>query len=248
MNSLLVKVVLAVCLPLTVLSFNAACAEDITLQASDGVSVSATYQGAAKPGRPIILLFHQAGGSGAEFDAIGPRLVQLGFDTLAVDQRSGGPAFGRPNRTVQRLGRTADYLSALPDLQAAVDWAASRRASVIVAWGSSYSASLVLLLAARDKRVTAVVSFSPGEYFTDQSLVRNAASRVTVPVLLSSASTPGEITGARSIFEVLPTQKTKVQLRPRRASHGSIALAEPGGAELWPAVEQFLQSATGASH
>jgi dienelactone hydrolase len=218
-------------------------AEPVTLHAADGVLVSANYEDGAKPGRAIILLFHQAGGSGAEYDAVVPRLAKLGYDTLAVDQRSGGPGFGRPNRTVQRLGRSTDYLEALPDLQAAVDWAAARNPSAIVVWGSSYSASLVFLLAERETRVSAVVSFSPGEYFADQSLVRRAASHVRVPVLLSSASAPGEIAQAAEILAVIPS-KEKVQLRPRQAAHGSIALAGPGGADLWPAVETFLSSVT----
>lgn len=220
-------------------------AEPVTLHAVDGVTVFANHEGDGKPGRPIILLFHQAGGSGAEYDAIVPRLVALGYDTLAVDQRSGGPAFGRPNRTVQRLGRSMGYLDALPDLQAAVDWAAARHPAAIVAWGSSYSASLVLLLAEREARVSAIVSFSPGEYFSDDTWVRRSASHVSVPVLLSSASAPGEIAQAAEILAVLPG-KAKVQLRPRHAAHGSIALAGPGAADIWPGVESFLSSVTTA--
>lgn len=218
-------------------------AEQVTLRAADGVTVFADHEGGGMPGRPIILLFHQAEGSGAEYDAIAPRLVALGYETLAVDQRSGGSAFGRPNRTVQHAGRSTGYLEALPDLGAAVEWAAARHPSAIVAWGSSYSASLVLLLAERESRVSAIVSFSPGEYFPDQGMVRRAASRVTVPVLLSSASAPGEIAQAADLYAVLPG-KAKVQLRPRQAAHGSIALAGPGSAELWRGVESFLRSAT----
>jgi dienelactone hydrolase len=216
-------------------------AEAVTLKARDGVEVSATFEGGPGDGRPIVLLFHQAGGSGAEYDAIAPRIRKLGFDTLAVDQRSGGSGFGRANRTVQRLGRSSGYLSALPDLQAAVDWAAARHAPGIIAWGSSYSASLVFLLAERETRLAAVISFSPGEYFDDPGLVRRAASNVRVPVLVSSASTPDEIAAAAAIVAAIPGG-TAVQIRPRQAVHGSIALASPGGNDVWPAVEQFLSA------
>lgn len=217
-------------------------AEPVTFETSDHVTVSASYLGTGDRTKPIILLFHQAASNGAEYAQIAPRLVRLGYNTLAVDQRAGGPAFGRTNVTVARLGYAAGYLDALPDLVGAVDWAkASGHTGKVIVWGSSYSASLVFLLAAQDARVSAVIAFSPGEYFSDTGLVHRAAAGVRQPVLVSQASDEGEIAEARSILaSVASTAKT--QLTPKQASHGSSALDGAGAVEIWPAVERFLAS------
>jgi hypothetical protein len=42
---------------------------------------------------------------------IGPMLAALGFNALAIDQRSGSNAWGRTNETVKRLGKSTDALS-----------------------------------------------------------------------------------------------------------------------------------------
>ncbi|WP_407050964.1 alpha/beta hydrolase [Methyloraptor flagellatus] len=218
----------------------------VILPAADGVAVSATLSSAevgagnSGGGRPIVVLFHQAGGSGAEYDAIVPHLLKSGFETLAVDQRSGGSGFGRANRTAERLGRPASFLEALPDLKAAVAWAEARAAGrPVVIWGSSYSASLVFLVAAADPKVAGVVSFSPGEYFGRSAPVAEAAAHVSQPIFVSSASDRGEVAAARAILAAAPA-KDKVQVVPKNAGHGSIALAGSGGADVWPALDRFL--------
>ena len=73
-------------------------AEPLVLQAHDGVSISALVYEATHP-KGVILLFHQAGSSKAEYATIAPRLAAAGFTALAIDQRSGGSLYG-PNETV----------------------------------------------------------------------------------------------------------------------------------------------------
>jgi dienelactone hydrolase len=103
--------------------------------------------------------------SSAEYAPIAPRLARAGFTVLAIDQRSGDGAFGGTNRTAAGLGRKATYEEALADLEAALAWAkANASGAPVVVWGSSYSAALVFLLAARHPGdVNGVVAFSPGE-------------------------------------------------------------------------------------
>ncbi len=219
--------------------------QQITLTAADKVTVFATYYGTGDKAKPIVLLFHQAGGSGAEYAAIAPKLNALGFNALAVDQRSGGELFGRANRTVKALGRSTGYRAALPDLQAALDWARANDSGKIVICGSSYSASLVFLLAAANPgKVAGVMAFSPGEYLGSTHAVRDAASKLkNVAVFVSSASGRGEIAAARAIVDAVPSAM-KTQLVPKHAPHGASALradANPAGyKEVWAAVERFL--------
>src|SRR5450432_2263217 len=97
----------------------AAAAEPVTFTAADGVKVFGTVWRAARSRPPVIVAFHQAGSSIAEYEPLAPRLVAAGFTVLAIDQRSGDGAFGGSNRTAAALGREARYDEALPDLEAA---------------------------------------------------------------------------------------------------------------------------------
>ena len=79
-------------------------AETVALTAADGVKVHGDVWRAPGAKAPIIVAFHQAGSSAAEYAPIAPRLVKAGFTVLAIDQRSGDGAFGGTNRTAAPLG------------------------------------------------------------------------------------------------------------------------------------------------
>jgi len=139
--------------------------DDVLFKADDGVRVFADLY-VVKDGKraPIVMLFHQAGSNGlAEYAYHIPRLVEAGYNVLVVDQRSGGSQFGGENRTAERDGEDYTYCEAYPDLEAALDFVIDEgfRGSRY-AWGSSYSASLVLRLGMeRPDDLSGVVSFSP---------------------------------------------------------------------------------------
>ncbi len=217
----------------------------IKLQLSDGVTVYGARYPAAGKAVATILLFHQAGSNRAEYATIAPRLAKAGFDAIAIDQRSGGDMFGQQNNTVEALGGPTGYLGALADLQAALAFAQETQPGrPVLLWGSSYSASLVFLLASRHpKDVAAVLAFSPGEYFGGDLSVAKAASEVEVPIFVTSAPTAGEVKEAKTILAAAPA-KIKVQFVPKVGQHGSSTLradVNPDGAEeVWSAVTEFL--------
>jgi alpha-beta hydrolase superfamily lysophospholipase len=191
----------------------------------------------------VVLLFHQAGSGRGEYATIAPLLAAAGYDALAIDQRSGGSLFGR-NETAKALGRTAGFLEAERDLEAAFAWARARGRPVIL-WGSSYSAALVFRMAARHPRaVKAVLAFSPGEYLGQPGLVRSAAGPVTAPVFVTSSADPGEVAAATAALDA--TRSTiRVQHVPTEGGvHGSSTLIpakNPRGADAnWRAVMAFL--------
>lgn len=216
----------------------------VTLRAADGVQIDGAAYGARGGTSPVILLFHQAGSGKDEYAPIAPRLVELGYRALAIDQRSGGDLYGR-NGTVARLGRSASYEAVLADMDAALAYAKRSYAGApIYAWGSSYSAALVFPFAARHHGdVAAVLAFSPAEYLTDKGAVRAAARQLTVPVFLDSASDPDEVRSARAIYDALGS-KLKVQYVPKSGIHGASTLRDdrdPSGATAnWNAVTAFL--------
>jgi len=218
-------------------------ATPVTLRARDGVSIAGLVYPAAHA-KAIVLLFHQANSSKAEYATIAPRLAAAGFSALAIDQRSGGSLYG-PNETAARLSSPATYEQARADLEAALDWAHPQRLPVVL-WGSSYSAALVFeVAAARAGEVSAVVAFSPGEYLADSGAVARAAAGVRVPIYVSSAPEADEVRAARAILAASPA-RVKTQYVPRFGVHGASTLIEArdpkGAADNWAHVLAFLNA------
>ena len=221
-------------------------AEAVSFAARDRVQVFADYYPAERDAAPLILLFHQAGSNRGEYAAIAPVLVKLGFAALAVDQRSGGTAWGRANETVQHLGHSAGFAEALPDLEASLQWAkANGRGGKPIVWGSSYSAALVFLLAAKHPDdIAALLAFSPGEFVGAAGSVRRAASQLSLPIFVTSAKEAGEIAAAKALIDAAPST-VKSQFVPRIGGvHGSSTLRADrnakGAEENWDAVRAFL--------
>lgn len=224
----------------------------MTYKASDGEPIHATWQRADTPAeasvkrssnaKAVALLFHQANGNRHEYDAIAPRLNAMGFDTLAVDQRSGGSLFDHTNQTVAARGSSASYTQAYADLKGALTWAQTQGYSTIIAVGSSYSASLTLRLAAQyGDKLTAVAVFSPGEYFDDKHVVRQAVSRLHIPTYITTD--PNE---EARVDEVMDNAHSGVitRYRPAHGVHGASTLdsaRDPDGAKAnWASFSAFM--------
>jgi len=221
------------CLILLCLPALALAGEPLTLHTSDGVAVYGTLSQAQPHGRSIALLFHQAHANRHEYDSVVPALQKLGFDTLAIDQRSGGDLFGGHNETVAKLGSSADYVAALPDLEAALAWARAQHYARIVAVGSSYSSSLVIVLAAKHPQgLSAIASFSPGEYFDDKNQIKQAAAKVTLPFYITTD--PNE---ASDVAEVLRDAHGAniVHYQPKIGVHGASTLVATRNPNGWQA-------------
>jgi dienelactone hydrolase len=217
--------------------------QELTFDALDHHKVYADFYPSGTPNsKKVILMFHQAGSNAGEYETIAPKLTKLGFDCIAVDQRSGGDMWGRTNRTTERSGK-GEYMDAYNDLIGALNYADSQHYRSIIAWGSSYSASLVLRLASQHKEVNAVFTFSPGEYMDDKTVVKSWADEVTVPVFF--ACTPGEWTDGRSdLFAAIPA-KNKVACHLEGGVHGAstlISFKSTAFGEYWAQVNAFLQN------
>jgi alpha-beta hydrolase superfamily lysophospholipase len=241
----MMKRLIAVMLSIFALANVAHATEAVSFRASDGGTVYGDVYPASGPAaKATLLLFHQAGSNRSEYATIAPRLSGLGYNVLAIDQRAGGNLWGHANQTVTARGGSASFLDALPDLEGALTYATETWHGVpVVAWGSSYSASLVFFLAARHPdQIAGVLSFSPGEYFAGVSVVQQAA-KVRCPVFITSAPVPGEIAAAKSLSDAIPGPQN-TDFIPRQGVHGSATLREdsnPTGApQIWSAVDEFL--------
>ena len=117
----------------------------------------------------------------------------------------------------------------------------------IIAWGSSYSAALVLHVAGKHPDlVDGVLSFAPGEYFANQgksrNWIRNTATDITVPVFITSAQ--NEKNNWTSIYNAIKSENKSFFLPDTKGNHGSRALWEKfsDNEQYWQAVSNFLES------
>jgi len=221
---------------------NSVAQQTVTFEAKDGLTITADlYVSSTK--NPYIILLHQAGYSRGEYREIAPKLVNLGYNCLAIDQRSGEEVNYIKNETAARAKEKnlpTNYLDALPDVYAAIDYVKSKSDKPIVLWGSSYSASLSLITAPEKLKVSALVVFSPGEYFEPSNFIQSKISKISVPVLaLSSKSENPELV---KLLSVVPKQLVTIFKPSDEGKHGSKALWESNKSnkEYWMAVTMFF--------
>lgn len=217
--------------------------KEIQFKASDGATAFADlYAAKENPQKRIVLMFHQAGSNSTEYSPIAPRVASWGYDCLAVDQRSGGDMFDAINRTVEG-GSKGDYNAAYQDLEGALSWATVQGYKDVTVWGSSYSASLALRLAAEHPEIKRVLTFSPGEYFDQKGIVAGWAVRVKQPTLMAFA--PKELADGQRLFGYLPSSPLDVLVTFDKGVHGSSTLRRdknPNSSEqYWTAVERFFR-------
>jgi dienelactone hydrolase len=217
--------------------------QKITFTAKDGLVVTADlYSGSTQ--NPYIILLHQAGYSRGEYREIAPKLVNLGYNCLALDQRSGDEINFVKNETASRAKEknlASNYLDALPDIHAAIDFVKQKTNKPIVLWGSSYSASLSLVVACEELKVGALIVFSPGEYFEPNDFVKSKISKLSIPVLALSSKT--EYPAMVEMLSVVPKRLiTTFKPSSDEGKHGSKALWEsnPSNKEYWMAVTMFF--------
>jgi len=227
----------------------------VSFSSADGVLITAdTYIAHSSEKTPLIVLFHQAGSSRGEYSEIAPRLNKLGFNCIAVDLRSGDYSRGKENETAKRAGNAGlgtSYIDALPDIIAALEYAKSRYSKgKVIAWGSSYSASLVLEVAGdHPELVDGVIAFSPGEYFShlgkSNTWIRDSARKISVPTFITSSR--NEVDDWLLIYDAIDAANRQSFVPESAGRHGSKALWNKyaDSAAYWDAVAEFLAKFTG---
>ena len=224
-------------------------AERVTFKSEDGVDVVADLYIIHPDTVPFIILFHQAGWSRGEYLEIAPTLNQMGYNCMAVDQRSGKAVNNVENETFVnaiKLMKETKYSDALPDIAAAVDHAKKHLAKgKLLIWGSSYSSSLVLKFAGDNADlVDGVLAFSPGEYFKSMGKpadwIATSAANIQCPSFITSSRS--EKNSWWKINEAIQTETKSYFLPETMGNHGSRALWTkfPDHRAYWNAVTDFL--------
>jgi len=217
----------------------------IDIPSLDGLNISANVYEVDKDA-PVIVLCHQARFNKYEYAGIAERLNDLGFNCIAIDQRSGGPIATKQNWTNVRAreqGKPVDYLDAEQDIRAAVIYASKTYNKKVILWGSSYSSTLVLYVAQDNKNVSSVISFSPGDYFSPEkgSLIEQLPS-FNKPMFITSSLREAEEV-SKLVAGMTMTEDQVLFTPTSDGYHGSRALwkGQPDGEEYWEAIETFLK-------
>ncbi|MDK2977927.1 MAG: hypothetical protein PWP52_641 [Bacteroidales bacterium] len=217
--------------------------EKVSFIAEDGLQVTADlYQ--VNPERPYVILLHQAGYSRGEYKNTAHKIVKFGYNCLAVDLRSGGEVNYIQNQTALvavHKGYPTDYLSSLKDIEASIKWVKERSDKPVVLFGSSFSASLSLLMAKDNPDIDAVIAFSPGEFFEPEINIKTEMKDLKKPVFV--AASKREEPYIKEMFSFVPsTNKTIFVPEKGPGEHGSKSLwnSNPTSKEYWLALTMFF--------
>ncbi len=196
----------------------------VTFKAQDGLDVVADYypaEGADK----VIILCHQANFSRASYLTIAPKLVEAGFDCLAVDLRSGKFVKDVPNETnvnALKAGLPTRYTDSEADIKAAILYASNKLKKKVILWGSSYSATLAMMIGRDDPNVVKVVAFSPGVYFGSENTIKAAIAGYQKPIFVTCSK--AEVPMVRNLTLVIPDNYLTFFEPPFGGDHGAKVL------------------------
>ncbi|MFN6550466.1 alpha/beta hydrolase [Mycolicibacterium septicum] len=109
-------------------------------------------------GRPVVVMAHGFGGTkDSGLQPFAERFSAAGLDVVAFDYRGFGASDGQPRQSVSVERQMADYGAAITAAQQLPGVDRSR----VVLWGSSFSGSHVLRVAAQCADVAAVIGMTP---------------------------------------------------------------------------------------
>lgn len=217
--------------------------EKVSFYTSDSLKITADlylndYQ------LPFIILLHQSGSSRGEYATIAPKLMNFGYNCLAVDLRSGDKFNYIENESASRAKEQhvpAKFIDARKDIDAAILFVRKYNRKPVVLFGSSYSASLALIVANESREVKAVVAFSPGEYFNPEMQVKEKVKGLNKPVFAASSEIEYKYI-VELLSEVADTAKIIYKPSKGRGVHGAKALLEEsdGSRECWFQLTWFF--------
>jgi dienelactone hydrolase len=218
--------------------------EKVTFPSEDGIEITADKY-LANEEYPYIVLFHQAGSSRGEFRDIAEKFMKLRYNCLAVDLRSGDNANFVNNETASRArgeGKSVNFLDARGDIVAAIDYAYGLNSKEVILLGSSYSASLALLEGLNHPKVSAIIAFSPGEYFGKD--LRLEDNLKTCPKPLFVAVTQREQPYVKQMLAAFSEEDYTLFQPDTLGVHGARALWDdnPGKDEYWLALLMFVNN------
>jgi|JI10StandDraft_1071094.scaffolds.fasta_scaffold512535_1 dienelactone hydrolase len=217
--------------------------DTLEMPSADGLTMRAVVY-TIDSTKPVIVLCHQARMNNYEYAEIAPKLCAMGYNCVALDQRSGGAMETHENITNKNAlakNLATGYTSSLPDIMAGVNYAATTFGQQVILWGSSYSASLVLKVAMDNPNVKSVITFSPILKFDDGSTAADYFKSYNgKPIFMTS--TEKEAAPLTKAMSHLGDDVLTQYYPDMKGTHGSKALwsSDPSSADYWEAVTKWL--------
>lgn len=219
--------------------------ETVQFESKDGVQITADVYQINNASAPWIILFHQGNYSRGEYRPIAPELNKLGFNCIAIDQRSGNTINGVDNQTrleASKLNKGTRYFHAYIDMEIGLQYVKSNfKPKTLLVWGSSYSASLVMVLGKQyQNEIDGIVAFSPPALEYENIQVNEYAKGVKCPVFIASSSSEQE--DAKEIHTLIQNSNKKIFAPETGGLHGSKSLWECSERyqDYWTALQPFL--------
>lgn len=156
----------------------------------DGVTITADLYFKSSD-VPYVLMFHQDNSSRGEYIDIAPRIMDMGYNCLAIDLRLGRSANYIDNETskyAREKGLQPTYLETENDFAAAVEYAFKKSGKPVLLFGSSFSSALCIKTGINNARVGAMILFEPGEFLKPDFLIKQKASEIDKPVFIATTS------------------------------------------------------------
>jgi pimeloyl-ACP methyl ester carboxylesterase len=223
-------------------------ARAVTFRTSDGVTIAATLQPAARPEAPAVILVHQLGSTRAEWAPLLERLhAEPAIATLAIDVRGHGESTAGPDgRALSSRDFSNEEWAAIPrDVEAAAAFLRSEGSAIrparIGVVGASIGSSAAIVAASGDAALDPIVALSPGRAYHGIDAITpgvQLAGRGFLGVV-AEAEADGVET-ARALARITATEAVVV---PGDAHGVRLFDARP---ELLDRVEAFLRSSLGA--
>lgn len=202
---------------------SAAAPIDVRFDSGDAWCSATLYRSGGPGPHPVIVMGHGLGGlRQMRLPAFAERFVEAGYACLVFDYRHFGSSGGQPRQLLDIERQLQDWQSALRYVR---DHAELNNAKIVL-WGSSFGGGHVLVAAADDGNVAAVVSQCP---FTDglsSAMAANPISSAKVTALATLDKLAARL-GRAPIMVALAGQ-------PGTAALMTAADCEPGYLRLVP--------------
>ena len=219
--------------------------QKVTFMAEDDLEVTADlYE--IDDAFPYVLLFHQSGSSRGEFLETAVRITKFGYNCLAVDLRFGEEEnYIRNETAIQSKERNIPngMLDCRKDIRAAIRYVSELSGKNMVLLGSSFSASLCLVLGKESPEVDAVIAFSPGEFFQSDLNLQMELENYPKPVF--AAGMKREQPYLEEMFLLVPDDKKTIFIPDTdEGQYGAKALwtSNDSSFEYWLGLLVFFKS------
>lgn len=189
------------------------------------------YRAAGAGRRPCVVLAHGfAGTRPARLGAYAERFAAAGLDALVFDYRGFGDSGGAPRQVLDIAAQRADWRAAVAFARGLPDVDPDR----VALWGTSFSGGHVLVVAAADPGIAAVVAQAP--------FVDGAATLARVPPATTARLTAAALRDVRAARSGAPPVTVPAVGPPGSVAFITTPDAEPGYRALFAPGEPWVNA------